>query len=283
VPTLQQIIDNCNAGDSGMDKCPGLIGGINDPSTSCNIPDAIQETITGNLTALPGNNPIIGAGSAPAPPAPVTSSSTASSAATPATSSSLTSVNAAGYGSGYGTGPSTISAIAASPSSASLLAAVKSSTSSVGAVSTTFATHPVVTESPVAVASSATTVPVATETNQCGAPAISSLHVSGWAYIGCYSDNRDERALSGITFANLGIGKVTMTGCIAYCDANGFSLAGTEYAGQCFCDNVLVDSSPLSECVCNMKCEGDASDLWWRLGLELVLEDRKHASPASTS
>jgi len=50
-----------------------------------------------------------------------------------------------------------------------------------------------------------------------------------------------------------------MTGCIAYCDAKGFSMAGTEYAGQCFCGNELVNSSLLSECVCDMKCEGDAT------------------------
>ncbi|EHK97068.1 hypothetical protein M7I_7210 [Glarea lozoyensis 74030] len=56
--TLQQIIDNCDAGDAGMDKCPGLIGGLNDPSTTCNIVSPIEETIFGTMAALPGNNPI---------------------------------------------------------------------------------------------------------------------------------------------------------------------------------------------------------------------------------
>merc|ERR1712093_757637 len=75
--TLQQIIDNCDAGSAGMDKCPGLIGGLNDPSTSCNIESAINEVIDGVLDELPGNNPIgqWGADAAPAPaPAPVASS-----------------------------------------------------------------------------------------------------------------------------------------------------------------------------------------------------------------
>ena len=29
-----------------MDKCPGLIGGLNDPGTSCNIPSAVPDDFT---------------------------------------------------------------------------------------------------------------------------------------------------------------------------------------------------------------------------------------------
>lgn len=59
---LQQIIDNCDAGDAGMDKCPGLLGGVNDPSGSCTIPSPVHEVINGNLTSLPGDNPVTGWG-----------------------------------------------------------------------------------------------------------------------------------------------------------------------------------------------------------------------------
>ena len=61
-----------------MDKCPGLIGGLSDPSTSCNIPSPVDEVISGTLSALPGNNPVVGwgktaggggGGGAPAPTA----------------------------------------------------------------------------------------------------------------------------------------------------------------------------------------------------------------------
>jgi hypothetical protein len=60
--TLTQIINNCDTGDGAIDTCPGLIGGLNDPSTSCNIPSAVDEVITGTLSALPGNNPVVGWG-----------------------------------------------------------------------------------------------------------------------------------------------------------------------------------------------------------------------------
>ncbi|KAK3938504.1 NOL1/NOP2/sun family protein [Diplogelasinospora grovesii] len=92
-PTLQQIIDNCDAGDSGMDKCPGLIGGLNDKSTSCNIQCPVDEVVTGNLTKLPGNNPLAGwsygtGGGGGSAPAPASSQAAASSSkAAPAASS----------------------------------------------------------------------------------------------------------------------------------------------------------------------------------------------------
>ncbi|KAJ5960959.1 uncharacterized protein N7479_008109 [Penicillium vulpinum] len=52
---LQRIIDNCNTGDLGMDKCSDA-GFINDASTSCNIPNLVPEKIDGVLKKLPGDN-----------------------------------------------------------------------------------------------------------------------------------------------------------------------------------------------------------------------------------
>lgn len=82
---------------------------------------------------------------------------------------------------------------------------------------------------------------------------------SGWAYHGCYSDSNSQRVLTGVEFANLGIGAVTSTGCVEYCEKAGFSMAGTEYAGQCFCGNSLNGSSKLADEKCDMKCSGDNS------------------------
>ncbi|EPQ67891.1 Bgt-1691 [Blumeria graminis f. sp. tritici] len=59
VQTLQQIIDNCNTGTSAMHTCPGLIGGLEDPSTTCTIDNPFpKEAVSGVLSALPGDNPI---------------------------------------------------------------------------------------------------------------------------------------------------------------------------------------------------------------------------------
>ncbi|KAK8933100.1 WSC domain-containing protein 1 [Metarhizium anisopliae] len=54
---LQHIIDTCNAGSQGMDKCPGL-NGLN--KDDCTIKSQVDETVDGVLDALPGDNPITG-------------------------------------------------------------------------------------------------------------------------------------------------------------------------------------------------------------------------------
>ncbi|KAJ5383980.1 hypothetical protein N7517_001891 [Penicillium concentricum] len=58
---LQKIIDNCNTGDLGMDKCSDA-GFLNDASTTCNIQNLVPEKIDGVLKKLPGNNPPTGWG-----------------------------------------------------------------------------------------------------------------------------------------------------------------------------------------------------------------------------
>lgn len=57
---LQNIIDTCNAGDIGMDKCPGVT--VRDQSTSCKVNSPLKEVVSGTMTALPGNNPLVGWG-----------------------------------------------------------------------------------------------------------------------------------------------------------------------------------------------------------------------------
>ena len=271
VTTLQQIIDNCDAGDSGMDKCPGLIGGLNDPSTSCNIPSAIQETITGELEALPGNNPVTGWGTNVVAPAAGSSSISAASspsasavsAAGSAPASAIYPVSSAPASAVYpvSSTPASISPVASSapiPVSTTGYSDSDSgygdtgsgSESSSGSGSGTIETS--VSSSSPATATNSPSTPSATGNGS--APA-------GWSYYGCYSDSLSERVLTGITFANLGNGKVTSTGCVAYCEAEGYSMAGTEYAGQCFCGNYLVGSTLQADSLCNMKCEGDPTQI----------------------
>jgi len=76
--TLQTIIDTCNAGDSGFDKCPNIIGGLSDTTQNCKVQNVIPDNVTGTVSALPGNNPVsfVG-GAAPANPAPVVNGSSA--------------------------------------------------------------------------------------------------------------------------------------------------------------------------------------------------------------
>jgi hypothetical protein len=51
---LQHIIDTCNAGTSGMDKCPGLFYGLNEDK--CSIESEVDEQVDGVMDSLPGGN-----------------------------------------------------------------------------------------------------------------------------------------------------------------------------------------------------------------------------------
>ncbi|KAL2201204.1 hypothetical protein P885DRAFT_26067 [Corynascus similis CBS 632.67] len=59
---LQHIIDTCDAQHAGIDTCPGLKLGVNDPSTSCKIECPVDEVVDGKLKTLPGNNVLAGWG-----------------------------------------------------------------------------------------------------------------------------------------------------------------------------------------------------------------------------
>merc|ERR1719355_206062 len=214
-----------------MDKCPGLIGGLNDPSTSCNIESAINEVIDGVLDELPGNNPIgqWGADAAPAPaPAPVASSKSPVASA-PAVSTPESSPD------------STPEAPAPTPKTTSKNAA-----------------QPVVTAKPTKIVDPAPSSPAEVYTMSPAPSAAASAPVVGWSYSGCFADSRD-RVMTGIKLANIGNHQVTNTKCVAYCESRGFSMAGTEYGGQCFCANSLSPSTPVDDGKCDMPCEGDES------------------------
>jgi hypothetical protein len=65
-----------------------------------------------------------------------------------------------------------------------------------------------------------------------------------------------------------------MTGCVAFCDAKGYTIAGTEYAGQCFCGNTLGSASvKVGDGLCNMVCEGDKTQLCGG-GLKLTVYEK---------
>jgi hypothetical protein len=228
-----------------MDKCPGLIGGLNDPSTSCNIPAAVPDDFTISdttvLTALPGNNPVTGWGSAPG-----------SGYSSSGSSSGSGSGSYSGSGSGSGTPTTTV---AAPPAGSSAASGSGSGMGSGPESSSAAEADPTPTSTPTSTPDGSGALTVNTTSDS-----ISSS--TGWSDYGCWSDKLSgTRVLSGITFANLGVHQVTTTKCIAYCSARGWSLAGTEYGGQCFCGNALVDSTELSESKCNMPCEGDETQI----------------------
>jgi hypothetical protein len=271
---LQQIIDNCDAGDSGMDKCPGLIGGLNkgDGIKSCNIPSPVTEQVDGILTKLPGNNPIsgFGRGSAPAmpvgdapvvaSPAPAASSPAAGSSSKPDSSSGEPSASQTTAGNQVklpspvaatpATTPATTPAAVGSSADAQPTDASSDSTSTLSLTVTQVNTATVTAGG---AAPTATSAPATVNGTDSTLP-----DIGGFKYAGCFKDGRD-RALAGEVRPNLG--RISNTKCIAHCKSKGFALAGTEYGGQCYCGNSLSGSELIDESSCSKPCEGASSEI----------------------
>lgn len=88
--------------------------------------------------------------------------------------------------------------------------------------------------------------------------------VPGWTYIGCFADNVFSRTLKARTEVPGGPKAMTITLCLAACKAAGYTLAGVEFAQECYCDNVLeglTKTAPDGEAQCNMNCLGGPPDI----------------------
>ncbi|KAK3679133.1 hypothetical protein LTR78_000693 [Recurvomyces mirabilis] len=81
----------------------------------------------------------------------------------------------------------------------------------------------------------------------------------GWFSIGCYSDSSSARSLSVPTYIQV---PMTIEACTNACSTAGYTIAGLEYAGQCFCDNSLQNSAALvTDGRCNMECNGNSNEI----------------------
>jgi hypothetical protein len=56
---------------------------------------------------------------------------------------------------------------------------------------------------------------------------------AGWTFLGCYTDNVSGRALPNVEQVPGGTNAMTNELCESTCLSAGFSIAGTEYAGEC--------------------------------------------------
>src|SRR5450631_362444 len=75
-----------------------------------------------------------------------------------------------------------------------------------------------------------------------------------YQYLGCYKD-ADQRDLGEKQWQD---GRMTQRRCINFCGENGFSYAGAQYGGQCFCGNSYGRYGKLAENNCNVPCNGDS-------------------------
>ena len=106
--------------------------------------------------------------------------------------------------------------------------------------------------------------PTPTPTPSSSSVAVSSSAAprkTGWQLEGCYTDGTGGRTLTAGTAV---AGGMTNAKCQAACRSAGYIFAGTEYAGECYCDNSLKGTgapAPDGNAGCNMACSGNATEM----------------------
>ena len=103
-------------------------------------------------------------------------------------------------------------------------------------------------------------------TNGASGPQTKTGTVNGYTYQGCYSDGPNTpRVLAHGVQDGTTAPKMSVELCTSLCQNAGYSIAGVEYAGECFCDNTLASTSQLQTgdpdtTRCNMACNGDKTE-----------------------
>ncbi|KAM7191558.1 putative fungistatic metabolite [Naviculisporaceae sp. PSN 640] len=83
--------------------------------------------------------------------------------------------------------------------------------------------------------------------------------VNGFSYLGCYTEGTTGRTLT------YGVGSIppaqmTVALCTAACHNAGYTLAGVEYGGECFCGNTIANGGAPASSGCNMLCNGNQTE-----------------------
>ncbi|KAF2655101.1 copper radical oxidase [Lophiostoma macrostomum CBS 122681] len=84
---------------------------------------------------------------------------------------------------------------------------------------------------------------------------------AGWTSLGCYTDSAAARTLTVYVFPP---GDLTTKSCQNACQSAGYTLAGTEYAGECYCGNSFSNGggpAPDGAAGCNMACKGNPTEI----------------------
>ena len=78
---------------------------------------------------------------------------------------------------------------------------------------------------------------------------------NGLSYVGCYTDD-GSRVMSRVGSANS-----TVNACTSACLKSGYTQAGLEYGGECYCGTLAARSVNVPDTDCSMACNDDTSTL----------------------
>lgn len=92
--------------------------------------------------------------------------------------------------------------------------------------------------------------------------AFTDVTSEGWAYAGCATDDYYDRTLTG---ASTSSDSMTVKTCVDFCESKGLSLAGLEYARECYCGDSYNDEKRAPKKgvlgACGTPCSGDNKEI----------------------
>lgn len=281
--TLQKIIDYCRTGNGGMDKCDDVIK--KPEGAKCTVPNPFPETIDGTMKNLPGNNAWYdfntqGAGSGssdpkpsldtkanPQPAAEVKPDPQPAAEVKPnpqpavnvkAVPQPAANVNADSQPAADAQPEPKAQDVAQQPGAGGAKAVAAPAPSPTPAPGPS----PVVTSWVTSWVTTFTTVTAPSNTVGADASRKQSVgpagELEGWKHAGCFRDNAN-RVIIGDKFPKLD--GVTNENCIKHCKTKGFTVAGTENGGQCFCGKEVADPEKLDQGECSSSCQGAPSSM----------------------
>ncbi|KAF2170893.1 hypothetical protein M409DRAFT_35857, partial [Zasmidium cellare ATCC 36951] len=86
---------------------------------------------------------------------------------------------------------------------------------------------------------------------------------TGWAALGCYTDNAGSRTLESSPGVAGGSSNMTVKGCLNACSSQGYLYGGLEYAQECFCGNSLQNGGACAsdQKSCYQPCKGNSAEI----------------------
>ncbi|KAJ3190888.1 hypothetical protein HK101_008272 [Irineochytrium annulatum] len=92
-------------------------------------------------------------------------------------------------------------------------------------------------------------------------PVANQTFPTGWSYAGCYTEGSFGRSLSGTQIQSIPAQSMTNELCATACFNAGYTIAGTEYAEQCYCGSDVRNGGALAPASdCSFKCTGNAGE-----------------------
>jgi len=115
-----------------------------------------------------------------------------------------------------------------------------------------------------AITSSSTSILSSTSTALSTSTASTATPSGGpsWQSLGCYVDSVGSRTLLNAVYGVASV--MTNELCQSSCLKNGYTYAGTEYSGECYCDTAIRNGGALApdgNTYCNMACNGNAAEI----------------------